>query len=173
MTTPPTIAEPNGPPSRRGHVRLAWALCSLVVGLSAAGFALTLVGPNAPSTAPAFAKIALDTVGPVVFGVVAALIVAHQPRNTIGWLLMLLALGVTTLQIAGGYLPLAIAATPEATPAILLIAWFSNWSWWLLIGPLLLILLLFPTASTAASTTQPRCWRPLAPPRVTRLISSA
>jgi two-component system NarL family sensor kinase len=38
-----------------------------------------------------------------------------------------------------------MAATPHPTLAILLIAWFNQWFWWLLLGPLLLILLLFPT----------------------------
>jgi len=124
---------------------LAWALCALVAGLSTLGLALTLAGPNAPFTAPTVAKIALEPIGSIVFGIIAALIVAHQPRNTIGWLLMALALGLPTLQIVDGYLPLAIAASATSTPAILLIAWFSQWSWWLVIGPLLLIVLLFPT----------------------------
>src|SRR5262249_13613487 len=30
-------------------------------------------------------------------------------------------------------------------PFVLLLAWFNSWAWWLLIGPLLLILLLFPS----------------------------
>ena len=73
---------------------LAWTLCALVVGLSAVGLALTFAGPNAPRLAPALVQTALESVIPVVFAVVAALIVAHQPRNTIGWLLMVIALGV-------------------------------------------------------------------------------
>jgi hypothetical protein len=87
----------------------------------------------------------LEAVIPVVFGVVGALIVAHQPRNTIGWLLMVIALGWTIGGLIASYLPLPTAATPDPTPALLLSAWFSEWNWWLLIDPLLLILLLFPT----------------------------
>src|SRR5215207_6673046 len=124
---------------------LAWALCALVAGLRPVVLALTFAGPNDPLTAPTVAKIALETIAPIVFGIIAALIVAHQPRNTIGWLLMALALGLPTLQIVDGYLPLAIAASATSTPTILLIVWFSQWSWWLVIGPLLLIVLLFPT----------------------------
>src|SRR5215217_6288028 len=65
---------------------LAWALCALVCGLSAVGLALTLAGPTAPRLAPALVKTVLESAIPVVFGV----IVAHQPRNTIGWLLMVI-----------------------------------------------------------------------------------
>src|SRR5262249_13272814 len=118
---------------------------ALVVGFGAVGLALALAGPNAPRTAPALVKTALDYVSPVVFGVVAALIVAHQPRNTVGWLLMMVALGWTIAWVIVDYLSLAMTAMPDPSLAILLNAWFSEWNWWLAVGPLLLILLLFPT----------------------------
>src|SRR5215216_3232390 len=124
---------------------LAWALCALVAGLSTLGLALTLASPSAPRLAPALVVTTLESVTPVVFGVVGALIIAHQPRNTIGWLLMLIAFGWTTESVIANYLALQVEATPDATPATLLMVWFSEWNWWLLIGPLLLILLLFPT----------------------------
>ncbi len=124
---------------------LAWTLCALVVGLSAVGLALTFGDPNAPRLAPAIVKTALESVIPVVFGVVGALIVAHQPRNTIGWLLMMIALAWTLGEIPASYLPYALAASPEPSAALLVMLWFVGWSWWLLIGPLLLVLVLFPT----------------------------
>src|SRR5215207_3762775 len=124
---------------------LAWALCALVAGLSTLGLALILASPSAPRLGPALVVTTLESVTPVVFGVVGALIIAHQPRNTIGWLLMLIALGWTTESVIANYLALQVEATPDATPATLLMVWFSEWNWWLLIGPLLLILLLFPT----------------------------
>jgi hypothetical protein len=88
------------------------------------------------------ALISLAT--PVVFAVVAALILSSQPRNTIGWLLMV-AVGAF---VVGGplesYIGHLAPPSPEPTVPLLLMVWFSNWGWLLLIFPLLLILLLFP-----------------------------
>jgi hypothetical protein len=88
---------------------------------------------------------------PVVFAVVAALILSRQPRNTIGWLLMM----VVGLFVIGGplenYIEHLAQSSPTPTVALLLIVWFSGWSWLLLIFPLLLILLLFPSGQPPTS----------------------
>ncbi len=129
---------------------LAWTLCALVVALTAVGLVLTFGGPNAPQLAPTIVQTALEAGIPVVFGVVAALIVAHQPRNTIGWLLMVIALGWTLGGIPASYLPYALSASPEPSAVILVMLWFVQWNWWLLLGPLMLILVLFPTGRLPA-----------------------
>src|SRR5215207_9733791 len=103
---------------------LAWTLCALVVGLSAVEFALTFAGLNAPHLAPALVQTTVESVIPVVFAVVAALIVAHQPHNTIGWLLMVIALGWTIGGLIASYLPLPMTSMPNPTFAMLLNAWF-------------------------------------------------
>jgi hypothetical protein len=54
-----------------------------------------------------------------------ALIVAHQLRNTIGRLLLVIALGWTTAVVIASSLPLPTTATLDPTPAMLLNAWFS------------------------------------------------
>jgi MFS family permease len=131
--------------NRRRAAWLAWALCALVVGLSVVGLALTFAAPNAPRLAPKIVQITLESIIPVVCGGVAALIVAHQPRNMIGWLLMVIALGSVVAGVIQISLLQSMTAAQAATPAILFAAWLSNWSWWMLIGPLLLILVLFPT----------------------------
>ncbi len=108
--------------------RAAWlvrALCALVVGLDALGLTLTFAGPNTPRLGPALVKTLLEAVVPVVFGVVVALIVAHQPRNTIGRLLMVIVLGWTTAAVIASSLPLPTTAILELTPAMLLNVWFS------------------------------------------------
>src|SRR5215212_4337286 len=104
-------------------MRLAWALCALVVGLSAVGLALRFAGPNAPRLALALIQTAVEAVIPVVFAVVAALIVAHQPRNTVGWLLMVIALGWTTAEVITSYLPLPMTTMPNPPLAMLLNVW--------------------------------------------------
>ncbi len=108
--------------------RAAWlvrALCALVVGLDALGLTLTFAGPNTPRLGPALVKTLLEAVVPVVFGGVVALIVAHQPRNTIGRLLMVIVLGWTTAAVITSSLPLPTTAILELTPAMLLNVWFS------------------------------------------------
>ena len=81
-----------------------------------------------------------------VFAIVAALIVSHQPRNRIGWLLMVPAMTLALGQPVSLYLSKFTSAPPPTT-GVMLLTWFSNWSWLGMIFPLPLILLLFPTGS--------------------------
>ena len=86
----------------------------------------------------------ISLAAPVVFAIVAAVIVARQPRNTIGWVLMV----PVSVYVVGGpigsYIESLAPSSPEPTVPLLLMLWFSNWNWLLLIFPLLFILLLFP-----------------------------
>lgn len=80
---------------------------------------------------------------PLLFSVLAALIVARQPGNRVGWLMMIVALGlnnpaeVIASQMAG----------PPATMTIdlWLLLWLDGWSWIPVIFPIFLIPLYFPT----------------------------
>ena len=82
---------------------------------------------------------------PVIFAVMAGLIVSRQPRNTIGWLLTLVLGAFVVGQPLENYLDSLASSSPEPTVPLLLAVWFSNWGWLVLIFSLLLILLLFPT----------------------------
>jgi hypothetical protein len=86
----------------------------------------------------------ISLAAPAVFAIVAALIVSRQPRNTIGWLLMV----PVGLYVVGGpiesYIENVGPSSPAPTVPLLLMLWFNNWNWLLLIIPLLYIPLLFP-----------------------------
>ncbi|HEV2744335.1 MAG TPA: hypothetical protein VGV91_14365 [Rubrobacter sp.] len=86
----------------------------------------------------------ISLAAPVVFAIVAALIVSRQPRNTIGWVLMV----PVGLYVVGGpiesYIERLAPSSPEPTVPLLLMLWFNSWNWLLLIFPLLYIPLLFP-----------------------------
>ena len=89
----------------------------------------------------------LSSFVPLTFAFVGALIISRQPRNWIGLLMMLPGLSLFMLVDAflrpylNGYLP-----PPESpSPLFLLILWFSNWNWLLLVFPLMFIMVLFPT----------------------------
>src|SRR5215216_4007591 len=101
--------------SRRTAVWLVWSLYGLITCLSTIWSGVGLLSQDGSRNALYLVGEALISLAaPVVFAIVAALIVSRQPRNTLGWV------------------------------PILLIVWFNNWNWLLLIFPLLLILLLFP-----------------------------
>ncbi len=68
----------------------------------------------------------ISLVAPVVFAIVAALILSRQPRNTIGWVLMV----PVGLYVAGGpletYVEHLAPSSPEPTAVLVLIVWFNN-----------------------------------------------
>ena len=82
---------------------------------------------------------------PIVFALVGALIISRQPRNLIGWLM----LGPAAFSyVVNPFLPDVqswTAAPSQATLSVYLTLWFKGWDWLLLIFPVFLIMLLFPT----------------------------
>jgi len=84
---------------------------------------------------------------PLTFAFVGALIISHQPRNVIGWLMMLpgISLFVLVDALLRPYLSGLLPPPESPTPVFLLILWFSNWNWLLLVFPLMFIMVLFPT----------------------------
>lgn len=114
-----------------------------------------------------FIKLTTDLIGsllPIAFAVVAALIVSHQPRNRIGWLLMITAI-VIVVEVPIELRMDEFNTAPALTLPNLLLLWFVNWSWLFFIFPLLLILLLFPTGTPPS----PR-WRWIVPYAVGKII---
>jgi hypothetical protein len=135
----------SGGKSRRAAAWLAWSLYGLVIGLSIIWSGAGLLSQGGSRNALYLAGEALILlVAPVIFAIVAALIVSRQPRNTIGWLLMVpVGLYVVGRPIAS-YIERLAPSSPTPTVPLLLMLWFNNWNWLLLIFPLLLIPLLFP-----------------------------
>ncbi len=131
--------------SRRTAAWLAWSLYGLVICLSIIWSGIGLLRQGDPRNALYLAGEALISLAaPVVFAIVAALIVSRQPKNTIGWVLMV----PVGLYVVGGpiesYIERLAPSSPAPTVPLLLMVWFSNWAWLLLIFPLLFIPLLFP-----------------------------
>ena len=131
--------------SRRTAAWLAWSLYGLVICLSTIWSGVGSLGQGGSRNVLFLASEALISLAaPVVFAIVAALIVSRQPRNALGWVLMV----PVGLYVVGGpiasYIESLAPSPPEPTLPILLMAWFNGWNWLLLIIPLLFIMLLFP-----------------------------
>jgi hypothetical protein len=99
-----------------------------------------------PGEKPTLFKLTFPFV-PVLFAFVGALIISRQPRNVIGLVMMLP--GLSLAFVIDAYLApyLSGQLPPPATPSLqfLIILWFSNWNWLLLVLPVMFIMLLFPT----------------------------
>jgi len=121
----------------------AWALFGLIILISVwAALLDTAVARQGGPPQPWIPYL----VGPV-FALVGALILARQPDNRVGWLLLLP--GISAFVLVDAYfrsLNNGLATLPPTlTPVLWLALWYSNWNWALLIFPLPWLMLLFPT----------------------------
>ena len=124
---------------------LAWALFGIIAILAILQLGMNLVKRNANVTGFELAQAVSWVAVPVVFSMVGALILSRQPRNPIGWLLMCPAI-VMVIPVES-YLNQFPTAPARPGFLLLLVLWFGQWSWTLLIFPILFIPVLFPTGS--------------------------
>lgn len=124
---------------------LAWSLFALcVVGALAQTIVRLLDLAAAPSLADLVEAFGWTLALPVVFSGLAAIVIARQPGNRVGWLLMLSGLGVA--------IPLDAFFEDLSTPPVnltlglWLLVWFEGWSWIGLIFPLFRSPSTFPPA---------------------------
>jgi len=123
----------------------AWVFFGLVAASVVSGYLINLaVLPAGGKFAPGELVFALI---PVSFAFVGALIISRQPSNVIGWLMMLPGVSMFVLVDAylAPYLNGQIPPPASPSPLFLIIVWFSNWNWLLLVFPILFIMILFPT----------------------------
>jgi hypothetical protein len=135
--------------TKRADRVLAWGLCGLAIAGAVAQLGMWLVrSETPPAPSEAGQTLLWAVVLPLVFAVLAAMIIARQPRNVVGWLMMVIALSAGSV----GALTAAVLAPLAAPPATLsavqwLALWVSGWSWIPMIFPIFLIPLFFPTGS--------------------------
>jgi hypothetical protein len=121
----------------------AWTAFFIVTALAIATFVSKIIDGSQGDSPVRLLNDAASGLVFVTFALVGALIVSHQPRNAIGLLLLLPAL-VWVLPV-DSYLAQFPDAPPPNQTLGLLASWLQNWGWVLLIMPILLTLLLFPT----------------------------
>ncbi|MFL7892693.1 MAG: hypothetical protein ACK2UE_04590 [Anaerolineales bacterium] len=126
---------------------LAWIFFGVILTTNLVAIAYYLgrpIGERVPLSQMLFPLV------PVLFALVGALITSRQPRNVIGLVMMLPGLSFaffldviapyTSSFTNGQFLPPATSSM-----LFLVILWFSNWDWLLLILPIMFVMLLFPT----------------------------
>jgi hypothetical protein len=124
----------------------SWTLCVLVCILSLIILFFSTGSLPPKTNIVQVASRIVWSLLPLIFSVVAALIISRQPSNRIGWLLFIPALSYSLVTPINAYLNSFSAAPSSPTVWIDLSVWLQSWSWLLLIFPMLLIVLLFPTS---------------------------
>jgi hypothetical protein len=129
--------------SSRVVSRLAWALCGAILVATVAAALVDLRLEPTGSVLRTMTSLA-TSLGFAVFGVTGALIVTRQPRNTVGWLLLLEGALAFVWPLDSYFNSLVqLPAEPSAWFMVGLWSWGLLWLW--LIFPILFIPLFFPT----------------------------
>jgi hypothetical protein len=133
----------------------AWSLFTAITLMSLVSlfYGFTGKGYSTRDVLPLFGELFWGLL-PVVFAFQACLIIGRQPGNAIGWLLLLPAVALANDGTLVSYFGSFATAPPDPSLPFLLVLWFYGWNWLLLIFPVFLIILLFPTGKPAS-----RRWR--------------
>jgi hypothetical protein len=133
---------------------VAWSM--LAIFLLAAAITIPLAVANGSTQEEPGFIVAL-AVAFTAFMVVGAVIVAHRPRNAIGWIFAAIGLLAATGMLAMEYAAYAYVTRPGSLPGAILAAWY-HWWWDPMLGLILVFTpLLFPTGRLLSAR-----WRPVA-----------
>ena len=78
------------------------------------------------------------------YGVVGAFLATRVPANPIGWLMLTIALSFAIVGVSDEYLVYTTTTDPDALPFASAVAWIGSFSFYGLLIPILVILLVFP-----------------------------
>jgi hypothetical protein len=129
--------------SRRTATWLAWSLCALSLALTALSLLLLALNRSDPNT-HIYEYWQVDTLVPVSFSIIGAIIASRLPANPLGWLFCAAACLAAVDHFSAEYALYALLAQPTSLPAGEALAWLASWAWILYAGCIALSLLLFP-----------------------------
>ncbi len=103
-----------------------------------------------------FIMIAIITL--IGWAVVGAVLASKNPGNPIGWLMIAFGLGFLVGGFSSEWSTYAYTTNPGALPLREFWAWLSNWWFFVIVTPIPLLLLLYPTGRVRSKRWKPLLW---------------
>jgi hypothetical protein len=136
----------------------AWLLWSAALALAAAGAALILVSLDAAVPDNWGFRGSFDLL-PLFLATPGLLVARRQPRNPIGWILLVAGLASGFGGFVQEYATRAVIIAPGSLPGAMVLAWIASWTWTFYAGPMLtLVPQLFPTGRPLGPRWVPLLW---------------
>ena len=135
---------------------LAWGLWLASLTLSALGIMFLVLSASTPIP-PRFGFRGSDVIFALTFSTVGAVVARRRPHNPVGWIFCAGGLVAAIVGFAVEYSVYAVLTRPGSLPLGAEVAWVADWIWWLLLGAVAYVFLLFPDGRLLS-----RRWRPLA-----------
>jgi hypothetical protein len=153
---PATWARWRSDAGGTGHAGMWLAGATLVIYWGLTGASLALRAVNDPTAD--VADDVLTRLGWGAYPTVGAVIVARRPHNRIGWLCCAVGLLLGPAFFGQDYAWYALVHNPGAVPGGLAMAWVGLWPWYVVLGLLSFVLLLFPSGHLASNRWRPVAW---------------
>jgi hypothetical protein len=128
--------------SHRTASWLAWTMCALSVAFTALSLLLAL-NPSNPDT-HIYDFWLENSVVPLSFSIICAIIASRLPTNPLGWLYCAAACFSALAHLSAEYAMYALLVQPNSLPAGEVLGWLESWVWILAPGCIVLSLLMFP-----------------------------
>ena len=123
--------------------RIAWAVAAATTSFAGVGVVLAVVEPAAADRAGGVAMAVFEAFVYTSLTLLGATVASRQPRNSVGWLLLLIALALA-ITLAATHLSLSALDEPGQVERYA--AWLASWMWMVALVPAFAIFpLVFPT----------------------------
>ncbi len=140
-------------PATRRLTIAAWTVAAVTVMLATGSIVAEIVGPGpSPTSADPEAGaggvlfVTIQSVMAAAFTVLGALVVSRQPRNPVGWLLVLIGFFFMYIAASNEVYTQVVLTGGDTTGVNAYVAWAGNWAWLFCMVPAgTLLPLLFPT----------------------------
>jgi hypothetical protein len=142
--------------STRVAAWLAWSMCAISLTLTALSLLLLVLNLSHPDVhVPYWVE---NTIVPISFSIIGAVIASRLPTNPLGWLFCTAACIAAVAHLSAEYAIYALLARPGSLPSGEALAWLASWAWIPYIGCIALSLLLFPNGRLPSSRWRWLAW---------------